>query len=484
MIPQRLIDSFVPAAVTAGGDPARLIRYRGFVAATLAMLAANLAIVAIAVVQAGGGPCMEAAHWGANAVMLMAALAATRLTGRVRPINLAAHLLSTLFLGSMLYFNGGLASEYLLPIAVAVGVSGSYGRSSTVAMTTASYLVMFAVLYGLHLAGRVAGDVPVAEVHVRFALTAVSLLLLLSGSLIAERARLGKSRLLRDALEQAEERRARAEEALAELARTREQVLAQERMASLGSMVAGITHDVSTPLGLVMTGAGELAAQTDAVRRGIAEGRLKKSELEAYLQQVQDLAAAIGFNGERAAGLIDSFKAVSVDQASSGRRSFGLADYIDDVVTSLAPTLKRHGHAVRVDCPAGIVVDGYPGCFAQVLTNLVMNSVVHAYPDGRAGTLSITVERMGEGAVRLTYADDGRGIPRELWGRVFDPFFTTRRGSGGSGVGLHMVHRIVTEAMGGTVELGEAAGGGARFTLAFPLSAPARDAAPAVLLAG
>ncbi len=159
-----------------------------------------------------------------------------------------------------------------------------------------------------------------------------------------------------------------------------------------------------------------------------------------------------------------------MDQASSERRRFDLREYLDEVLLSLGPKLKRTPHKVTLDCPPNLVLDSYPGALAQIVTNLLTNSLLHAFPGGRAGRITLSAARHGED-VRLVYADDGVGIPPEHLGRVFDPFFTTRRGQGGSGLGMHIVYNLVTRMLGGTIDLASPPGEGTRVTVTFPAAA-------------
>jgi len=156
-----------------------------------------------------------------------------------------------------------------------------------------------------------------------------------------------------------------------------------------------------------------------------------------------------------------------VDQASGERRQFVLRQYIDEILTSLAPTLARTTHAVTVECPENLTLDSYPGALAQILTNLVNNSLMHAFPDGREGGIRISVAQEADGIV-LHYADDGIGMEPDNLRRIYDPFFTTRRGSGGSGLGMHIVYNLVTQLLGGTIQATSQPGQGAQFEIRFP----------------
>ena len=171
------------------------------------------------------------------------------------------------------------------------------------------------------------------------------------------------------------------------------------------------------------------------------------------------------------AELIRSFKQVAVDQSSGERRKFLVRTYIDEILLSLAPRLKKTPHRIELDCPEAVMLDSYPGALAQILTNLVSNALMHAFPDGRVGHLRIAVETIGP-LLRLSFHDDGVGIPQSDLRRVFDPFFTTKRGSGGSGLGLHIVYNLATQILRGDISVTSEPGRGATFVLTIPLKVP------------
>lgn len=246
-----------------------------------------------------------------------------------------------------------------------------------------------------------------------------------------------------------------------------QQLVKAEKLASLGQLVAGVAHEINTPIGVALTAATTLSDRTGGFVAKVRDGQVTKGEAMRYAELAEESARLVVANIDRAARLIHSFKEVAVDQTTAERRRFALAPYVEDVLTSLAPSLRKGGHAASVECEPGLEVDGYPGALAQVLTNLVMNSVVHGYPDGRAGRIAITARQDGE-MVELVYADDGAGIAEAHLSRVFDPFFTTRRGAGGTGLGLHIVHNIVTGTLGGGIAVERGVPSGARFRIRFP----------------
>ncbi|MEI7609351.1 MAG: HAMP domain-containing sensor histidine kinase, partial [Rhodospirillaceae bacterium] len=197
-------------------------------------------------------------------------------------------------------------------------------------------------------------------------------------------------------------------------------------------------------------------------------GVLRRSDLARFIEMALESSDLLLANSQRAADLIKSFKQVAVDQTSDDRRAFDLAGYIDEVLMSLRPRLKRSAVAVSVICPQGLIIEGYPGPLAQVLTNFLMNSLVHAYGPDQAGRIEILVECPSPEAVRLVYGDDGKGIPDEVLPKIFDPFFTTNRVGGGSGLGLNIVYNLVTQRLRGRIEVESRLGRGTSFIVHFP----------------
>ncbi|HYD32710.1 MAG TPA: PAS domain S-box protein [Azospirillaceae bacterium] len=264
--------------------------------------------------------------------------------------------------------------------------------------------------------------------------------------------------------------RRRNEEALRA---AQEGLIQAEKMASLGGLVAGVAHEINTPIGSALTASSHLSERTEGFSCLFESGTLRKSDAQGYIKLALETTTIITSNISRAAELIQSFKQVAVDQSSDERRRFKMRGYIDEVLTSLRPRLRKAAHSVAVDCPMEMEVDTYPGALFQVLTNLVMNALVHAFAEGQTGGIIITVGEPADGEVELRFADSGRGIPKNHLARIFDPFFTTRRGSGGTGLGLHIVFNIVTRRLGGTIKCDSTEGRGTTFTIRFPRVAPA-----------
>ncbi len=266
---------------------------------------------------------------------------------------------------------------------------------------------------------------------------------------------------------------ARLEATLEDLRRMQAQLVQSEKMASLGALVAGIAHEINTPVGVGVTAASTLAARAAQVRAQYEADALKRTDLVRFLTVACESSDILLKNLQRAADLISSFKRVAVDQSSDERRRFDLKTYIGETLRSLAPKYRKLGHSVTVECPEGVEVDSYPGSLAQILTNFVSNSLMHAFEPGQAGHMRIDARLEGDDVV-LRYQDDGKGIPAENLARIFDPFFTTKRSAGGSGLGLHIVYNLASQKLGGAVSARSEAGHGVEFLLRFPRIAKSR----------
>lgn len=262
-------------------------------------------------------------------------------------------------------------------------------------------------------------------------------------------------------LEQASQQR---EQALGQLLRT-------EKLASLGALVAGVAHELNTPIGNSLTVATSFRDKAKAFARDVAEGQLKRSVLSEFLDTTERAAELLEHNIHRAADLVANFKQVAVDQTSERRRRFDLCEVVDEVLWTLTPRLKHSPHRIELAIPTGIGLDSYPGPLGQVITNLVNNSLTHAFSDDRPGQIRIGAQQ-GPGEVELVYSDNGAGIPPENLSHVFDPFFTTKLGSGGSGLGLHIVYNLITDMLGGRIQVDSTEGTGTRFVMHLPLAAP------------
>jgi histidine kinase len=256
---------------------------------------------------------------------------------------------------------------------------------------------------------------------------------------------------------------------LVSLQKMQKQLVESEKLASLGQLVAGVAHEINTPVGVAVTGASTLAEETDRIESMYRDGSMKRSDLDGYIGTAGTISKLLLSNMERAAVLIQSFKEVAIDQTSEERRTFRLKAYIDDVLLNLRPMLRKTGHEVAIDCAETIEIDTYPGALSQVLTNFVMNALLHAFDQGsKAGAMTIAVREPDPDSIELRFADNGKGIPQESLSRIFDPFFTTARGAGGSGLGLNIVHNLITGSLQGRIAVESTPGAGTTFILNFP----------------
>lgn len=240
-----------------------------------------------------------------------------------------------------------------------------------------------------------------------------------------------------------------------------------EKMASLGGLVAGVAHEINTPVGVGVTAASHLSQKTKALHELFESQKMKKSDLVTYLETSAEAADMILTNLERASQLIQSFKKVAVDQSSEEKRSFSVVSYIEEVLVSLRPKLKKTRHQVHVEGDKNLILDSFPGAFAQIVSNLVINSLIHAFDEEDSGDMRFHVAAEGERII-IEYRDNGAGMSEEIQNKIFDPFFTTKRGQGGSGLGMHIVYNIVTQTMGGSIQCRSELGHGVRFKLTFP----------------
>jgi len=268
-----------------------------------------------------------------------------------------------------------------------------------------------------------------------------------------------------------------AEAALRNLRETQNSLIEAEKLAALGRLVAGVAHEVNNPVGISLTVASSLERKTALFADEVGRGNLKRSSLHEFLETSRDAASQLVANLNRAAELIQSFKQVAADRNYSDQRIFDLGDLTEQVVMSLRPGLRKHHLTLSVDCQPNLSMNSYPGPYGQVLTNLFLNSVAHAFPDGRPGAVDIQVRESGKDNVEIIFSDDGCGMSLDVRRRAFDPFFTTRRDQGGTGLGLHIVYSIVTNRLGGRLDLDSEPGGGTRIQIILPRVAPLEQAA-------
>jgi signal transduction histidine kinase len=264
----------------------------------------------------------------------------------------------------------------------------------------------------------------------------------------------------------------KAEGALLELNAAQQNLIDAERLAALGGLVAGVAHEVNNPIGISLTVASSFARRAEMFEAELrSDGQLRRSQLEEFVRSSRDAAQQLVGNLHRAGELIQSFKQVAVDRSHAERRQFSLSESTDQIVASLRPVLKKAAITLSVDVPEGLVIDGYPGSYGQILTNLFLNAANHAFADGRSGAISISARPRGNDDVEIIFADNGAGMTPDVQRQAFDPFFTTRRNEGGTGLGLHIVYNLVTQQLGGRMMLDSRLGQGTTFRIIMPRAA-------------
>lgn len=255
-----------------------------------------------------------------------------------------------------------------------------------------------------------------------------------------------------------------------ELKWAQDNLIRSEKLAGLGALVAGVAHELNTPVGNALTVATTLQDHTRDITSEFRIG-LRRASLENFLSETDTAGALIVRNLQRAANLVSSFKHVAVDQTSENRREFELRTTLEEIVATLSPMLKKTPYRLELDIPDGILLNSYPGALGQILTNLVNNAVFHAFVDRDHGLMRLSATLLENQLVRIIFEDDGCGMTQETLKRIFDPFFTTRLGQGGSGLGMNIVHNLVCGLLKGNITATSVPDQGTRFTIDIPLEA-------------
>jgi signal transduction histidine kinase len=350
----------------------------------------------------------------------------------------------------------------------------------------------FALIAHQEMLGQLT-QVPTAGLLSQWALiTAQGLMLLIIGSLVrrhmvdaVERANLEhlaletvreeKRQLLESANRTLEmrvaERTAELKQANADLQRASQHMMQNEKLAALGGLVAGVAHELNTPIGNARLTASSISARMEEMANQVKSGRVSRSALEEFFESGLRSMELIERATERSGELVTSFKQIAVDQTAMQRRSFDLQRTAEQTVMMLGPMLKRSGFRVDVEIAPGIELDGYAGALEQIINNFVTNSLTHAFPGRSEGRMLLSAEERGD-LIELRYYDDGVGISDDIRERIFEPFFTTKFGRGGSGLGLYTVYNLVTSVFGGTITVSKDAAAGACFTVLFPRVSP------------
>ena len=273
----------------------------------------------------------------------------------------------------------------------------------------------------------------------------------------------------------------RTENAYMELRKTQDSLIEAEKLAALGGLVAGVAHEVNNPVGISLTVASSLARRCELFSDELARGELKRSQLTEFIQRNREAATQLVANLQRAGELIQSFKQVAVDRSHIERRVFDLKELTEQVIASLRPGLSKSRVTLTFTCEPGITMNSYPGPYGQVVTNIVLNAVAHAFPPGQSGTMEVHAALEDADQVAITFSDNGRGMAPDVRRRAFEPFFTTRRSQGGTGLGLHIVHNIITGRLGGRISISSEPERGTTFRVVIPRAAPHEAASQAVI---
>lgn len=258
---------------------------------------------------------------------------------------------------------------------------------------------------------------------------------------------------------------------LDELTQTQGQLIEAEKMAALGGLVAGVAHEINTPVGIGITCTSQLSELTEDFETKYQQGMLSKAAIEKYIEKVKRCVQINELNLTRAAELITSFKEISVDQSTEEIRSFDLKQYIEDILLSVNVKFKKTQHQVRLHCDNAVLIHSVPGIFSQILTNFLMNSLIHGFEKKEQGNIDIYIDEL-EDKIQLIYTDDGCGISSQQLVKIYDPFYTTKRSSGSTGLGMHIVYNLVSQRLAGSITCSSEEGKGVRFELKLPRKMP------------
>lgn len=252
-----------------------------------------------------------------------------------------------------------------------------------------------------------------------------------------------------------------------DLKQAQDRLVQSEKMAALGGLVAGITHEVNTPVGIGVTATSFLAEKLQALGAAYKDKTLSPKTLEHFIEEATQGTELLQSNLIRASELIASFKQIAVDQTSEAVRTINLADYLNEVIRSLQPNFKKTRHQIELNCPDNIMLSCPAGAISQIFTNLLMNSLIHGFEDMEEGLIRITVLDEQDN-VDIKYSDNGKGLAADQLEKLFHPFFTTKRDQGGSGLGTHITYNLVRQTLGGSISVSSEPGKGLHYHICFP----------------
>ena len=240
------------------------------------------------------------------------------------------------------------------------------------------------------------------------------------------------------------------EQSISNLKDTQKKLVESEKMASLGGLVAGVAHEINTPVGVGLTGITHFLDITKTINETYIKEQMSQEDFENYLITSKELANTIYINLNKTAQLVRSFKQVAVDQTSENKRKFNIKKYVNEILLSINNVIKKTNINITVSCEDSINIDSYPGAYSQIISNLVLNSIVHGYEDNEKGNILIKIVKEND-KIQIIYKDDGKGISKQNLSKIFDPFFTTNRIQGGTGLGLNVIYNIITNTLKGEI---------------------------------
>jgi signal transduction histidine kinase len=249
-----------------------------------------------------------------------------------------------------------------------------------------------------------------------------------------------------------------------ELESTQMQLIEAEKMSSLGELVAGVSHEVSTPIGICITAESFFRDETKLIQDKFNDGSMSRQDFTEYVKTALDNGEILSANLGRTAELIKNFKQIAVDQCIEDMRSFVVFRYISDLLSTLKPRIKSLKHKIEIQGDEGLEITSLPGALAQIITNLIMNSIIHGFDGIVEGHISIMIVAHERGVI-ITYKDNGLGMSKQAQEKIFDPFFTTRKGKGGTGLGMNIVYKLITDSLQGKIECTSQLGQGVRFEI-------------------
>lgn len=276
------------------------------------------------------------------------------------------------------------------------------------------------------------------------------------------------SNINRELEKKVQERTSELEKSLSIIKETQHQLIENEKLSALGGLVAGVAHEINNPIGVTLTAASFLEECTNGVLKLVNSGKLKKSDFTRYTEQAAQSTRSIILSINRASHIIQSFKSIAVDQLAEEKRKFNLHQILDDILVSLHHKIKKTRHTIGMNCPEDLEIMSYPGVLSQIFTNFIINSLLHGFENIESGHIQIDISYK-ENILIIDYRDNGVGMSKESLEKIYEPFYTTKKGEGGSGLGMNIVYNQISKTLNGKIETESELGKGVHFRISFPL---------------